>query len=534
MSRQPAVPTTLAAAAISACRKRLRREKIRDSLGTTLTGGELLTRALVLRRILRRQVLAPDERRVGILLPPSAAGVVTNLALTLDERITVNLNYTLNSEMLNASIRQAKVTHVLTSRRFLEKLSLDLDAELVLLEDFATVATRRDKLTAAAMAFVAPQRLLERMIGVHDHADDDVLSIMFTSGTTGAPKGAVLTHGNVKFNLTAVDAIIRVDPHDVVIGILPFFHSFGYAITLWAPLVFDVRAAYHVNPLEAQTVGNLAREAGGTILLSTPMFLRNYTRRCAPEDFASLEVLVTGAERLPPAVADAFEAKFGIRPVEGYGTTETSPLISANIPPNRAIGDPALSAREGTVGKPAPGVRVKLVDPETGADLPPVDQGMLLVAGPNVMHSYLDRPAETASAIRDGWYVTGDICTIDADGFIRIVGRQSRFAKIAGEIVPHGLVEEALAEIVGFDEAGGPRLAVVSVPDEARGEKLVVVHTAFDEPLDEVRRRLAEAGLPNLYLPAANAYLEVEELPLVGAGKLDLRTITEIARARFI
>ncbi len=533
MARQPAVPTTLGAAAIATCRQRLRKEKIRDSLGISVTGGELLARALVLRRILRRQVLADDEQRVGILLPPSVAGVVANLALTLDERVTVNLNYSLTAEMLNSSIRQAKVTHVLTSRRFLERLSLDLDAELVILEDFKDAATTRDKLIGAAMAYAVPQRLLARLIGVHEHRDDDVISVMFTSGTTGDPKGAVLTHGNLKFNLTAVDAIIKVEPHDVLIGILPFFHSFGYAITLWGPLVFNIRAAYHFNPLDARTVGELSRKAGGTILLATPMFLRNYTRRCEPEDFAALEVLVTGAERLPPAVANAFEQKFGIRPVEGYGTTETSPLISANIPHSRAFGDPADSARPGTVGKPAPGVRVRLIDQESGEDVPHGERGMLLVSGPNVMHSYLDRPIETAAAIRDGWYVTGDICTIDDEGFITIVGRESRFAKIAGEIVPHGMVEEALSEIVGFDEAGGPKLAVVSVPDEQRGERLVVVHTPLEMPREEIRRRLQQAGLPNLYLPAADSFLEVDELPLIGTGKLDLRRITRLALEAF-
>ena len=161
---------------------------------------------------------------------------------------------------------------------------------------------------------------------------------MFTSGTTGDPKGAVLTHGNIETNVRGVDEVIHIDPHDVLIGVLPFFHSFGYAITLWSVLNLDLAAAYHVNPLEAKVIGRLCRERKGTILLATPMFLRTYIRRCEPEDFATLEVVITGAERLPAQVADEFEAKFGLRPVEGYGTTETSPLISANIPPNRAPG----------------------------------------------------------------------------------------------------------------------------------------------------------------------------------------------------
>jgi acyl-[acyl-carrier-protein]-phospholipid O-acyltransferase/long-chain-fatty-acid--[acyl-carrier-protein] ligase len=410
---------------------------------------------------------------------------------------------------------------------------LQIDAEIVLLEDFREAATRLDKLSSAVIAFGMPVRLLSHMLGVHRHRDDDVMSIMFTSGTTGDPKGAVLTQGNIRFNVDAVEQIIRLDQHDVVLGVLPFFHSFGYAITLWTVLAVDVAAAYHVNPLEAQTVGRLAREANGTILLATPMFLRTYIRRCAPEDFATLEVVVTGAEKLPATVADDCEQKFGIRPVEGYGTTETSPLISANVPPSRATGDPALSAREGTVGKPAPGVQVKLVDLDTGEEVGPGERGMLLVSGPNVMHSYLDQPEATATSVRDGWYLTGDICTIDEDGFITIVGRESRFAKIAGEMVPHGLVEDALTEIVGCDDEGGPRVVVVSVPDRDRGERLVVVHTPLTQSPGELRGQLRKAGLPNLFIPDADRFLEVEALPAIGTGKLDLRTITRLATEKF-
>jgi acyl-[acyl-carrier-protein]-phospholipid O-acyltransferase / long-chain-fatty-acid--[acyl-carrier-protein] ligase len=525
--------STLCATAIAMCRRRLRSTKISDTTGASLTGGELLTRALVLRRLLRRSVLAPDEQNVAVLLPPTAAAVVTNFALTLDNRVVVNLNYTLSSELLNSSIAQAGVRHVLTSRAFLERVPLQLDAELVFLEDFRTAATRIDKIVSAALAFGMPARLLARLLGVHRHRSDDEISIMFTSGTTGDPKGAVLTHGNIETNVRGVDEVIHIDPHDVLIGVLPFFHSFGYAITLWSVLCLELAAAYHVNPLEAKLIGRLCRERKGTILLATPMFLRTYIRRCEPEDFATLEVVITGAERLPAQVADEFEAKFGLRPVEGYGTTETSPLISANIPPNRAPGPPEHSARAGTVGKPPAAVQVKVVDPDTGADLAPGDQGMLLVKGPNVMRGYLNRPDATAASLRDGWYVTGDICVIDADGFIRIVGRESRFAKIGGEMVPHGLVEEMLTEIVGVDDEGMQRVVVVSVPDPERGERLVVVHTPLQQRPADLRDALNAAGLPNLFIPDGNSFLCVDQLPALGTGKLDIRAIKKLAEKAF-
>jgi acyl-[acyl-carrier-protein]-phospholipid O-acyltransferase/long-chain-fatty-acid--[acyl-carrier-protein] ligase len=339
----------------------------------------------------------------------------------------------------------------------------------------------------------------------------------------------MLTFGNVAANLEAVDGVIRWRPSDVLLGVLPFFHSFGSTITLWSVLARDVKAAYHVNPLEGQAVGKLCREQRGTILTATPMFLRTYLRRCEKEDFATLEVVAVGGEKLPRDLSDAFQQTFGVRPIEGYGTTEMAPLVAANLPPGRAAGDHAILGKEGTVGRPVPGVRAKVVDLETGADLGPGERGMLLVTGPNLMAGYLGQPEATAAVIRDGWYVTGDVAVIDDDGFIELVDRQSRFAKIAGEMVPHGAVEDALGVLLGPGDGGAPRLVVTSVPDPLRGEKLVVVHTPWDAKPDDLRQGLAAAGLPNLFIPGRDAFVEVGELPVVGAGKLDLRRIKEMA-----
>ncbi|HET8523292.1 MAG TPA: AMP-binding protein [Thermomicrobiales bacterium] len=515
---------------IRVCRRRRRSVRVTDTTGAKLTGGDLLVRALVLRRLLRRQTLAPDEQHVGVLLPPTAAGVAVNLALALDRRIAVNLNYTLTAEILNGCLAQAGIRHVLTSRAFLEKVPLRLDTEYVYLEDFREAPTPRDKLTGAAQAYLLPAPLLMRVLGLHRIAPDDVLTIIFTSGTTDVPKGVILSHGNIATNVSAVADVIRLRSDDTLIGVLPFFHAFGYTATMWAPLALDVAIAYHVNPLEARQVGKLCREQRGTILLAAPMFLRTYVQRCEPADFATLEAVIAGGERLPSAVADAFMAKFKLTPVEGYGTTETSPIIAANIPPNRAPVDPSLVFRPGTVGKPVPGVRVRVTDLESGEELEPGQAGMLWVSGPNVMQGYLGRPEATAEVIRDGWYKTGDIVEIDADGFIRIVGRQSRFAKIGSEMVPHAAVEEALANLVGVDEEGGLKAVVVSVPDPAKGERLVVVHVTLPLSPDELVHGLAQAGLPNLFIPAPDSFVLVDELPHSGSGKLDIRQITRIAQ----
>jgi acyl-[acyl-carrier-protein]-phospholipid O-acyltransferase/long-chain-fatty-acid--[acyl-carrier-protein] ligase len=514
-------------------RRRRRIRTVSDSTGASLTGGALITRSLVLRRLLRRLVLSPDERYVGVLLPPTCAAVATNVGLTLDRRITVNLNYTLTSEMLNACIRQAGIRHVLTSRRFMERLNYSLDAEIIYLEDLRDKPTTVDKLVGAFQGYILPLAGLLRLLRLNELADDDLLTVVFTSGSTGQPKGAMLSLDNVSSNIEAVEDILRVRRNDILLGVLPFFHSFGFTITLWALLTLDLEAVYHVNPLDAQIVGKLARERKATILLATPMFLRTYIQRCDPGDFASLEVLITGGERLPIQVADACEAAFGIRPVEGYGATETSPLIAANIPLSRTTNRTRPTAREGTVGRVAPGVRVKVTDLDTGRELAQGEEGMLHVIGRNVMRGYLGQPEATSAVIHDGWYETGDVARIDGDGFITIVGRESRFAKIAGEKVPHGRVEEALTELIGDDETGGIKAVVTSIPDVVKGERLVVVHIAIDQTPRELQLGLAAAGLPNLYIPASDSYVEVDVLPIVGTGKHNLKAIRQIALDAF-
>jgi acyl-[acyl-carrier-protein]-phospholipid O-acyltransferase / long-chain-fatty-acid--[acyl-carrier-protein] ligase len=522
---------TLLRRVVVACRKRRRRMKIADSTGAALSGVETLARAFALRRLLRRHLHA-DERRVGILLPPTVAAVVANLALAFDGRTLVNLNYSLPAETVDRCIEFAGIRHVVTSRRFLERLPFRPTADLIVLEDVAVQIGWRDKLMAAALAYAVPTPLLARIVGYDRFRRDDPLAVVFTSGTTGAPKGAVLSWGNVESNVDAVNAVIRLRPTDVMLGVLPFFHAFGFTITLWTALANDVAAVYHTNPLEARAIGALSRKHDVTILLATPTFFRSYLHRVPPEDFASVDVAFAGGERLSPDLAVAFEQRFGIRLGEGYGATEMSPLVSANIPPNRAIGAAEAGNRPGTVGRPAPGVEVRVTDLETCAPLGPNQRGMLWARGPNLMLGYLDQPEATAAVVDHGWYRTGDVATIDEDGFITIVGRISRFAKIGGEMVPFAPLEEALGAILGADETGVPRAAVAAVPDAAAGERIVVIHAPISQTPAELTRALAARGLPPIMLPAPRDFYEVEALPLAGIGKVDLARVAQIAQER--
>jgi acyl-[acyl-carrier-protein]-phospholipid O-acyltransferase / long-chain-fatty-acid--[acyl-carrier-protein] ligase len=521
--------TSLLRNVISQLRRRADVTTLSDSTGASLTGRQTLVRALVLRRLLRRK-FAADERNIGVLLPPTVAAAVTNLALALDRRVAVNLNYSLSAELVRFSLMEAGLRHVISSRAFLERMPMDLgDAEVILIEDLAKGASAIDKGVAALLAFL-PLPLLERVLGIDAIAEDDLMTIIFTSGSTGRPKGVMLPWKSIEANTGMVDALLQLRSDDVMLGVLPFFHTFGYTITLWTMLAMGVGAVYHTNPLEARVISRLIRERGVTILLGTPTLLRAYMRRLAPEDFASVEIVATGSERLPQAVADEFESKFGVRPFQGYGATELGPIISANVPAARALGDPSTVLREGTVGRPAQGVRVEVRDPETGAVLGTGEPGLLWVTGPHVMLGYLNQPDLSEAVLEDGWYNTGDIVTIDADGFISIVGRQSRFAKVGGEQVPFAAIEEALAALTGGSEDGAPRAVVTAVPDEATGERLVVLHTALEQSPDELVKRLADAGLPRLFIPAPVDFYEIETMPLIGIGKVDLEAINRFAR----
>lgn len=519
------------------CRKSLFRWKIVDSSGMECSGGQLLMRTIILRRMLKRHVLTNDDQIVGILLPPTVAATITNAALSLAGRVTANLNYTASIEVLNASIHKAGIRKIITVRKVMEnpvfgKFKDALDAEFVYLEDLREHLTRGDKLAGALGAYATPAWLLDRILGLTKIRGDDLLTIIFTSGSTGVPKAVMLTHHNIGTNVQSIEQVVHPRVNDVVLGIVPFFHSLGFMVTLWGPLLLEVRVAYHYSPLDAKQIGQLVRARKATIMLATPTFLRSYLKRCEPEDLKTLEVVVAGAEKLPIPLCDAFAQKFGVRPIEGYGTTELSPLVSVNVPASRSQ-SPEVDCKEGSVGRPVPSVSVSVVDPETRVPLPVGEPGMLLVKGPNVMKGYMHDPEATAKVMHNGWYITGDIAKLDADGFIYITGRLSRFSKIGGEMVPHLKIEEALHDILGDSEHGEIRAVVTAVPDERKGERLVVIHTKLDLSPADICRRLQTSGIPNLWVPGADSFVEVETIPILGSGKVDLKAISDVAKHHF-
>ncbi len=515
------------------CKRQKKKSKIADSLRSEETGGMLLTRALVLRRLLRRE-MPSDNPHIGVLIPPTVGGAIVNFALGLDKKIAVNLNYSLSEELINHCIKEANIKHVLTTRQVADKLKLKLDAEFIYLDDLKEKVTGADKMLSWFEAFLMPGFLLVRKLGLHKIKPDDVMTIVFTSGSTGVPKGVMLTHQNVYFDVRGFERAAGFRKNtDTILGVLPFFHSFGYTVTLWAPMMCEIRGAYHLNPLDAKQIGKLTKRYSGTILMTTPTFLRTYMRRCTPEQFASLDAVVTGAERLPPELAQQFEEKFGIMPVEGYGVTELSPAVAANIPASRQTGKFQVDAKPGTVGRPIANVAAKVCDLDTGEELPPNESGMLWISGPIVMKGYLNNPAATNEVIVDGWYKTGDVAMIDEDGFIKITGRISRFSKIGGEMVPHLKIEELLSEFLDLtpedDEDDHLSVAVTAVPCKKKGERLVVLYTRPHKSVDEMKTMLSDAGLPNVFIPSSDSFYKVDALPILGTGKIDLKGIKDTA-----
>ena len=521
---------------IRQCKRSWSRLKIVDSAGMKLTAGKVLIASLAMKRALEREIFTDQDRTVGILLPPSAGGALANMAVSLAGRTSANLNYTLSDDVLNYCVKEAGIRHVLTSRRFLDKKPVALEgAEFVCLEAIKPKITGLDKALAAIAAYLVPAWLLDRLLGLTKICHDDLLTIIFTSGSTGEPKGVMLTQANVGANAASVDQIINFSADDCLMGVLPFFHSFGYTVCLWLPLCFDAKAVYHFNPLDAKTVGKLAQEQGMTILLATPTFLKMYLKRCTLEQFHKLDLVVVGAEKLPLELAEQFHEKFGVYPTEGYGTTELSPVAACNVPDHRGQNESQIGTKPGTVGRPVPCVSAKVVDPDTFEDRGVDTEGLLLIRGANVMEGYLNQPEKTAEVVKDGWYVTGDFAKIDADGFITITGRMSRFSKIGGEMVPHIRIEQELWKIVENGSAEDDpelMLAVTAVPDASKGERLIVLHKPLDKPVEEVLKSLQAVGLPNLWLPSKESFIEVEQIPVLGTGKLDLRGIKQVALER--
>jgi acyl-[acyl-carrier-protein]-phospholipid O-acyltransferase/long-chain-fatty-acid--[acyl-carrier-protein] ligase len=496
-----------------------------DSSKRRLTFGNALVASLLLSRWIRRR--SPNESNIGLLLPASVGGALANIATSLAGKVPVNLNFTAGREAMAIAIERCEIKTILTSKVFLKKADLEPMEGMVFLEDVLPQFGALAKIHMLLTAFLLPAWAITR-IYVREGSADALATVIFSSGSTGIPKGVMLTHRNILANVDSASQLFQLTRDDVMLGVLPFFHSFGFTGTLWLPLLAGFGVVYHPNPMDAKTIGELAGQYRATLIISTPTFSTSYVRKCQPEQFAHLRYAIVGAEKLREPVAAAFKERFGIDLMEGYGCTEMSPVVAVSVPDVSDRGERQRGWRPGSVGHPLPGVVAKIVDPVTGEGPLFGTEGLLLVKGPNRMAGYLGEPEKTNEVLRDGWYVTGDIATIDEAGFISITDRLSRFSKIAGEMVPHMKIEDEIR--AQLDE---PHSAVVTaVPDTAKGERLVAFYTDPDVTPQQLWERLTRTDLPKLWVPKREDIHLIDAIPTLGTGKTDLRAVRQLAVAR--
>jgi len=497
-----------------------------------LNYGKALVAASCLGNQLRNEL--KDETAVGVWLPNSTGSALTNIALATIGKISVNLNYTATAGILEHCIKISGIKTVITAKRFTSKVSWPdfQNIRLLYLEDIMqNISPIQKAMTFLASKILPPSLFIKTVLKAHQPNPDDTLTIIFSSGSTGNPKGVMLTYKNITANAWSTIKGADVDFTDCLLGALPFFHSFGYTVSLWTPIQLGAAIVYQPDPRQARDIGAACKSYQCTAYLSTATFLRFCLKKSEPDDFKSLRILICGAEKLPIQLAKDFEAKFGILPLEGYGCTELSPVVCINKGDISIPGSTIIGQMAGSIGQIIPGVSIKIVDPETLVCLPPNQEGMVLATGANVMKGYLNDPDKTASVIKDGWYITGDMGKINLESYVTLTGRLSRFAKIGGEMVPLERLEDELHDLLQSSERV---CAVTCVPDISRGERIMVLflpHTLEEFGIDVKTwlKQLSARGLPNLWIPSEKDFHPVAEMPVLGSGKLDLAKLKATA-----
>lgn len=486
-----------------------------------LKGWTLMALAWLLAEHWRKTI---SGKRVGVVLPPGAGGMLANLSLVWAGKVPVNLNFTTSREFVESAIRQTGIRHVVTAEAMQAKFpdfpwpsgSLDIASILKVIPKWKI-------LLYGARVIAMPTGCLWEQLGLPLHGGNHEAALLFSSGSCAEPKGIVLSHRNIVGNCLQIRDLALLEGNHTLLGCLPVFHSFGFTVTLWFPLMCPVKVVSLPSPLEIARIVRAIEEEKATVLLGTPTFLRPYLKKATREQLASLRFVIAGAEKVPHDLFTKFRETFGKELLEGYGMTETSPVVGVNLPeeePFLSLYGKELCRREGSVGRLFPGMQAAILNPETGEPLGFNETGMLYLRGPNVFKHYLGEVTQTEEVLQGGWLKTGDLARIDENGFLYIEGRLSRFSKIGGEMVPHGVIEETLMDKLGFQDSEERTLVVMGMTHPTKGETLVVASTV-DLDMEQVRQLLQTAGFPNLWIP--REWVRVEKIPVLLAGKLDLK-----------
>ncbi len=526
-SRRPSLDRHLAEECVRGLKHRPFATAVIDGTDDSkLSRAKLLGAAAALSRHLQKEF---SDERIAIVLPASKGSMLANLAVTLAGKVPVDLNFTIGRAANESCCKRANLRVAISATQFMERLKDFPWPEHVLKLDELMPRMKRQIILWWMMSILVPTRLLLRLLKIPKEGGHAEAVLLFTSGTTGEPKGVVISHRNVVGNVSQFRQLLDATKHDAILASLPFFHTFGSTVTLWYPLIEGVRIVTYPNPLEAAKNAALIERYKLTLLLATPTFLRGYLRKAEPNKLRSLRLVITGAEKLPLDLAKNFEERFNQRVFEGYGLTETSPVVSVNLPepqPTKPGEHVQPSSRLGSVGKMAPGIAAEIREPETDRKLSLHETGMFWLRGVNIFEGYLHDPERTANVLQDGWLKTGDLGRFDEDGFLYIEGRLSRFSKIGGEMVPHEAIESKIVDLLGLSGRDERPIAIMGVQDEAKGEALVLL-SAVDIDLAELRKKLHEAGVPNLWVP--KHVQRINSIPVLASGKLDLKKCQEHA-----
>ena len=508
---------------------------IADSTGVELSGHKFITSVFLMRNKFKK--LLGEHQNVGLIVPTSAGGSIANMAtLTLGKTI-VNLNYSSGTQSLKYAIELAEIKQIITSKQFMTKLKakgFDLEeamesVELFYLEDIKKSISKVEQLLMFLQAKFLPTSILSACY-IKKVSNNDTAAILYSSGSEGTPKGIELTHQNILGNIKQFINVINPNEQDVMLGTLPIFHSFGLTVTTFAPLIEGIPVICHPDPTDGMGIAKLASKYNATFLFATATFFRLYARnkKIHPLMFEKLRMVIAGAEKLPLEIRKLFKERFGKEIYEGYGATETTPAASCNIH-DAIVPDTyhvQVGNKIGTVGMALPGSAFMIVDPDSFEPLPIGEDGMILIGGTQVMKGYLGDPEKTASVIKeiDGirWYISGDKGHLDKDGFLTIVDRYSRFAKVGGEMVSLGLVETEINKLIDEDS----QIAITAIPDEKKGERLVLLLEGKKD-LDALKSEIKNLGLNPLFIPSS--YFKVDEVPKLGTGKADFKGAKSLA-----
>ena len=507
-----------------------------DSTGVEVNGNRFITGTFMIASAIKKRL--GSSQNIGLLLPTSVGGSMGNMAVLTLGKTVVNLNYSSGEESLSHALKIANITKVLASKQFVTKLKakgFDLrdvlaDVEVIYLEEVRENMSRLKSVLTLLMVKLLPPSVLE-MFYIKKSKIEDTAAILFSSGSEGTPKGIELSHKNMMGNIKQAITLINPNDNDVMLGTLPIFHSFGITVTTLLPLIEGIPVVCHPDPTDGFGIGKMAAKYEATMLFATATFFRLYTRnkKLNPLMFKDLRMVIAGAEKLPQEIRDDFKKKFGHDIYEGYGATETTPVASINIPDvlMQDSWKAQVGHKVGTVGLPVPGSAFKIVDPDSFKELKTGEEGMILIGGTQIMKGYIGDEQKTASVIKelDGirWYITGDKGRLDEDGFLTIVDRYSRFAKVAGEMVSLGLVESEIRKILGEND----QISVSALPDIKKGEKLVLLLEG-DVEVDELKEKIKTLEMNALFVPSE--YFKVEELPKLGTGKADFKGAKKLAK----